>query len=157
MEGEDNCGAGEDFTIDFDDRGMDSDQNDGTDWGSDDGNHKCGRDGTGASWFVWFRPSLPASPEEAACNAVGRFWDSRSTECIDQPPECCSAWSVGNQLNPANSICHDWDGCCNPGSCRTLGGNSCNSDGACCCDRCPQSDGRCFDTTKDLSACDPSC
>ncbi len=45
-----------DFTVDFDNRGMDSNQNDGTDWGEDDGQRKCGRSGLGTGqWFVYAR------------------------------------------------------------------------------------------------------
>ena len=56
MEGEDGCGSTDDFTVDFDDRGMDGDEFDGTDWGEDDGQQKCGnvRSSSGA-WFVWVR------------------------------------------------------------------------------------------------------
>ncbi|NCG20679.1 MAG: hypothetical protein GWP91_16845, partial [Rhodobacterales bacterium] len=42
LEGEDSCSDTGDFTVDFDDRGMDSDQSDGTDWGEDDSTAKCG-------------------------------------------------------------------------------------------------------------------
>lgn len=56
LEGEDSCGDTRDFTVDFRDRGMDSDQGDGTDWGEDDGSPKCGRgpimDGI---WQIWAR------------------------------------------------------------------------------------------------------
>ncbi|MCB9547068.1 MAG: hypothetical protein H6706_14615 [Myxococcales bacterium] len=56
LEGEDNCTDTSDFTVDFDDRGMDSDQSDGTDWGEDDGTRKCGASGlAGGQWFVWAR------------------------------------------------------------------------------------------------------
>jgi hypothetical protein len=51
---EDTCADNLDFTVDFDDRGMDSDPNDGTDWGSDDGIAKCGTIG-GVEWFVFAR------------------------------------------------------------------------------------------------------
>ncbi|MCA9491314.1 MAG: hypothetical protein KC621_15390, partial [Myxococcales bacterium] len=54
FEGEDTCTDTSDFTVDFDDRGMDSNQADGTDWGEDDGSWKCGT-GSGASWFIFFR------------------------------------------------------------------------------------------------------
>ncbi len=55
-EGEDYCGDTGDFTVDFDDRCMDSNQSDGTDWGEDDSSHKCGRSGLGAGqWFIFFR------------------------------------------------------------------------------------------------------
>lgn len=56
LEGEDSCGSTTDFTVDFDDRGMDSNQSDGTDWGEDDGQRKCGRSGLGSGqWFIFFR------------------------------------------------------------------------------------------------------
>jgi len=58
MEGEDSCSDGGDFTVDFDDRGMDSDQSDGTDWGEDDSVFKCGVSGiTSGAWFLWVRES----------------------------------------------------------------------------------------------------
>ena len=58
MEGEDNCGDTGDFTVDFDDRGMDSNQSDGTDWGEDDTTFKCGVSGiSNGTWFVWVRES----------------------------------------------------------------------------------------------------
>lgn len=55
LEGEDTCDDLDDFTLDFDDRGMDGDQNDGTDWGEDDGYKKCGRTNRGVHWFVFVR------------------------------------------------------------------------------------------------------
>ena len=56
MEGEDFCGDTGDFTVDFDDRGMDSNQGDGTDWGEDDGQLKCGANGLATGqWFVFAR------------------------------------------------------------------------------------------------------
>jgi hypothetical protein len=55
LEGEDHCGALFDFTVDFDDRGMNSDQSDGTDWGQDDGIRKCGVSGVGEAWYIFVR------------------------------------------------------------------------------------------------------
>ncbi len=55
LEGEDTCGDGSDFTVDFDDRGMDSDMSDGTDWGEDDNVYKCGLSATGQQWFIFVR------------------------------------------------------------------------------------------------------
>jgi cysteine-rich repeat protein len=56
LEAEDTCGATDDFTVDFDDRGMDSNQSDGTDWGEDDGTRKCGASAlAGGQWFVFAR------------------------------------------------------------------------------------------------------
>jgi hypothetical protein len=54
LEGEDFCGDNGDFTVDFDDRGMDSNQNDGTDWGEDDSSLKCGSS-TGSEFFIFMR------------------------------------------------------------------------------------------------------
>ncbi len=56
LEGEDSCGATTDFTVDFVDRGMDSNQSDGTDWGEDDGTRKCGTSGLlDGVWHIWVR------------------------------------------------------------------------------------------------------
>jgi len=56
LEGEDSCGDDGDFTVDFRDRGMDSNEGDGTDWGEDDMSPKCGsgplRRGV---WQIWVR------------------------------------------------------------------------------------------------------
>ncbi len=57
LEGEDSCGDSNDFTVDFDDRGMDSNQSDGTDWGEDDTTPKCGNSNTGDVWHIWVRES----------------------------------------------------------------------------------------------------
>ena len=56
FEGEDACSETADFTVDFDDRGMDSNQGDGTDWGEDDTSKKCGTDGLqDGAWHIWVR------------------------------------------------------------------------------------------------------
>ncbi|MBA2320232.1 MAG: hypothetical protein H0V89_03665 [Deltaproteobacteria bacterium] len=55
LEGEDACGDVDDFTLDFDDAGMDGDQADGTDWGDDDGKEKCGVAEAGESWYIFAR------------------------------------------------------------------------------------------------------
>jgi hypothetical protein len=56
LEGEDSCGDGGDFTVDFDDRGMDSNQADGTDWGEDDSSPKCGNGvAANGAWFIFVR------------------------------------------------------------------------------------------------------
>jgi len=61
FESEKACDAPEDFAFDFNDRGLDSDEADGTDWGLDDGKWKCGTQACAAngtcSWFVWARKS----------------------------------------------------------------------------------------------------
>jgi len=65
LEGEDQCDSTDDFTVDFDDRGMDSDQSDPTDWGEDDAFPKCGVGwNVGGTWFVWVR-ELPNNPPVA--------------------------------------------------------------------------------------------
>lgn len=59
LEGEDSCSDVGDFTVDFDDRGMDSNQSDGTDWGEDDSSRKCGTTGlSGGVWHIWVRESI---------------------------------------------------------------------------------------------------
>jgi hypothetical protein len=55
LEGEDTCADPSDFTVDFDDRGMDANMSDGTDWGEDDNVYKCGLSATGQQWFVFVR------------------------------------------------------------------------------------------------------
>jgi hypothetical protein len=56
LEGEDECADEGDFTVDFDNRGMDSDESDGTDWGEDDGGKKCGVNGLmDGQWFLFAR------------------------------------------------------------------------------------------------------
>jgi hypothetical protein len=54
LEGEDACSSTDDFTIDLDNRGMDSSSS--TDWGEDDNSKLCGSTSrTTGAWFVWFR------------------------------------------------------------------------------------------------------
>ena len=56
LEGEDSCDDTGDFTVDFDDRGMDNDESDGTDWGADDDERKCGVAGLSeGQWFIFAR------------------------------------------------------------------------------------------------------
>ena len=55
LEGEDVCGDTDDFTVDLDDAGMDFNEADGTDWGEDDGKHKCGIAGVGEAWYLFAR------------------------------------------------------------------------------------------------------
>lgn len=54
LEGEDTCDSPMDFTVDFDERGMDNNQADGTDWGRDDQLAKCGSTAFGARQGVWY-------------------------------------------------------------------------------------------------------
>ena len=56
LEGEDECGDADDFTVDFDDRGMGGDRDDGTDWGEADGCQKCGEGCLDeGQWFIFVR------------------------------------------------------------------------------------------------------
>jgi hypothetical protein len=55
LEGEDSCADVGDFTIDFDDRGMDGNGSDGTDWGMADGKKRCGQSDVGDGWFIFAR------------------------------------------------------------------------------------------------------
>jgi hypothetical protein len=72
LEGEDSCSDTGDFTVDFTDRGMDSNQSDGTDWGEDDSTAKCGTSGVATGqWFVYVRELGGAPPP--ACAAEDRF------------------------------------------------------------------------------------
>jgi len=75
LEGEDSCGDTSDFTVDLRDRGMDSEQSDGTDWGEDDGALKCGRSGLAdGQWFVFTREVAPPDPGAGlACPADDGF------------------------------------------------------------------------------------
>ncbi|MCK6575676.1 hypothetical protein L6V77_31865 [Myxococcota bacterium] len=67
LEGEDTCADTTDFTVDFTDRGMDSNQSDGTDWGEDDGSLKCGTSGVATGqWFVFARERGGAPPPACA-------------------------------------------------------------------------------------------
>lgn len=54
LEGEDSCSDDLDFTIDWDDRGMKSNPNDGTDWGEANGMGKCASTLAGGEVWVIF-------------------------------------------------------------------------------------------------------
>ena len=75
--GEDSCADEDDFTVDFADRGMDNDERDPTDWGSDDGVPKCGAGlpGPDTQWFVYVRPALAP----ATCSATRRRYPEAGT------------------------------------------------------------------------------
>jgi len=56
--GEDTCNDASDFTVDYSNRGMDSNETDGTDWGEDDERRKCGnQNDVDGQWFVFARES----------------------------------------------------------------------------------------------------
>ena len=101
LEGEDFCGDTGDFTVDFDDRGMDSNQNDGTDWGEDDGQRKCGTSGLGSgNWQVWAREiGGDATPGAVAptCNT----YTASSTPYQWLTP---SSWTTDSTSSADNSV-----------------------------------------------------
>jgi hypothetical protein len=86
VEGEDSCDAPDDFAIDFDDRGKDSVQADGTDWGKDDNARKCGRSGlAGGQWMLLVRerrrvgvvgPAITAGLQAGGIPAETLAWDA---------------------------------------------------------------------------------
>ncbi|NNF35261.1 MAG: T9SS type A sorting domain-containing protein [Saprospiraceae bacterium] len=101
LEGEDNCGDANDFTVDFDDRGMDSNQGDGTDWGEDDGARKCGVNAiTNGWWHIWVRELEPTLPVE-----LSEF----NVDAIDDHIELY--WKTNSEVNNEGfDILHSMDG-----------------------------------------------
>ncbi len=55
LEGEDKCDDESDFTVDFDDGGMNGNGGDGTDWGEANGVLKCTGNNMGEAWFIFVR------------------------------------------------------------------------------------------------------
>ena len=55
LEGEDICGDESDFTVDFDDGGINGNGSDGTDWGESNGTVKCTGNNMGEAWFIFVR------------------------------------------------------------------------------------------------------
>jgi cysteine-rich repeat protein len=102
LEGEDYCGDTGDFTVDFDNRGMDSNQTDGTDWGEDDSSKKCGSSygGSNSSWQIWVR-------ERAVNNGGGGGGGGGNSATFSQnfsyrqsAPNQCRAWrTFRGQIN----------------------------------------------------------
>ena len=96
--GEDFCGDTSDFTVDFDNRGMDSNQTDGTDWGEDDGRRKCGAveaNDLDGQWFILVRegPERICADGSLRCNdgnveRCARF--GREWEVVEQCAAGCS-------------------------------------------------------------------
>ena len=115
LEGEDTCSDTGDFTVDFADRGMDSDQSDGTDWGEDDTAMKCGRSGLNAGqWFVFARELGGPAPSACAGEDMYEENDSQGTATPTQV-------AVGaNAVIPNLLICgteSDWFAFDAPGGC----------------------------------------
>ncbi|MCB9543370.1 MAG: scavenger receptor cysteine-rich domain-containing protein [Myxococcales bacterium] len=89
LEGEDTCNDTQDFTVDFDDRGMKSNVDDGTDWGEDGGRAKCGVSGVRAGqWFVFVREleeRLPEICDDGVDNDQDGAVDCADQDCNDFP------------------------------------------------------------------------
>jgi len=90
LESEDECGALDDFTVDFDDRGLDGNEADGTDWGLDDGVAKCGgplsQDALSqTSWWIWVRRAAPT------CRDTQRNVDETDVDCGGSCAAKCQA------------------------------------------------------------------
>ena len=76
LEGEDSCESDDDFTLDFDDRGMGGNGSDGTDWGEADDVLKCGIEGVDTGqWFVFVRERDVVIPELDITNFEGPVTD----------------------------------------------------------------------------------
>eukprot|EP01047_Picozoa_sp_COSAG01_P017472 COSAG01_NODE_926_length_12694_cov_4.945137_1_plen_1540_part_00 len=100
--GEDRCDDAGDFAIDFDDRGMDSAEADGTDWGVDDGVKKCGnvRNPSNGGWWAWYRPFSPTFVQSRLHTG---YFDiskcpgsnvSRVCESLCSAVPWCAAWTM---------------------------------------------------------------
>ena len=100
LEGEDACGAMDDFAVDFDGRGLEAPAN-GTSWGLFDGVARCGEAAPGPNtrWQIWVRP-----PEDAPLGRVGLLGPARlaaaltdsgfAVELLDAAPVDPSAFDV---------------------------------------------------------------
>jgi hypothetical protein len=107
LEAEDFCSSQDDFTIDLDSRGMDTDTV--TDWGEDDGNMNCG--GTGAigagSWFIWVREGSLAcadgvrSDSETDVDCGGECRPCANDAACVTSAECQSSWCDAGTCRPA--------------------------------------------------------
>jgi hypothetical protein len=82
LESEDQCGDVDDFTVDFDDAGLDGDEEDGTDWGLDDALAKCGVIVERGTWFLWVRDAQPS------CANRTRDDDETGVDCGGSCPAC---------------------------------------------------------------------
>ncbi|MBI5501591.1 MAG: DUF4215 domain-containing protein [Deltaproteobacteria bacterium] len=119
LEGEDACGDADDFTVDFDDGGMNCNETDGTDWGEDDATAKCGSSlaAPGSTWFVWVR--APAAPRcgdglldftEACDDGNTVACDGCRADCSDVESGCGDGYLCGAEVcDDGNGI--DCDGC----------------------------------------------
>jgi hypothetical protein len=133
LEGEDSCDDEGDFAIDFDDRGVGGDGNDGTDWGEADGSQRCGfSDLTIGSWFLWVRATAPHCVDGAAGD------EETGVDCGGVCPPCADGQgcSVGGEC--MSSVCIG--GICQRASCRDGVKNGDETDVDCggptACDRC---------------------
>ena len=84
LEGEDACGAEDDFTVDFNDRGMGGNPSDGTDWGMADGVPKCGVAGVDSGqWFVFVRERPVVVPPVDITDFEGVLTDYPDARLMD--------------------------------------------------------------------------
>jgi cysteine-rich repeat protein len=116
LEGEDSCGDTGDFTIDFDNRGMDSNQTDGTDWGEDDGSRKCGSSygGTNASWQIWVRKQ--AAGTYVGTVNVGNLYQRRDA-LTEHNRRCAAQYSGSHQCTRAElERYNNWGRVCSDGN-----------------------------------------
>ncbi|RVU40728.1 DUF4215 domain-containing protein [Lujinxingia sediminis] len=142
MEGEDRCGSDDDFTVDFDDRGMDSDQTDGTDWGKDDSAPKCGsvQDMTTGAWHIWSRETTcfdgVQNGDEAGIDCGGACGLCQTGASCNVNEDCasalcqnkvCIAPHCANDVQDGDESDTDCGGSCSP--CST--GEQCASDADC--------------------------
>lgn len=109
LEGEDECASPDDFTVDLRDRGMDGNEEDGTDWGMDDGLLKCGTFAPGGfAWFVFVR-------EASTCRDGMQGPGEQGVDC-GGPCQACPAAACGNNRTEVGEECDDGntadgDGC----------------------------------------------
>ncbi len=101
--GEDACDDSDDFAVDFDDRGMGGDGDDGTDWGEADGSQRCGFSRlTIGSWFVWVREAAPHCVDgEQSEGETGTDCGGVCEPCLDGQGcsvggECVSGVCIGS-------------------------------------------------------------
>ncbi|MEW5847248.1 MAG: fibrinogen-like YCDxxxxGGGW domain-containing protein [Myxococcota bacterium] len=102
LEGEDECNDVLDFTVDFNDRGVDGNDADGTDWGEDDGVAKCGHpiEAGEGTWLIWMRDQAPTcrdgvkNGDESAVDCGGSCRPCGSGLACAAPSDCASGACV---------------------------------------------------------------
>jgi hypothetical protein len=137
LEGEDACDDEGDFAVDFDDRGVAGDGDDGTDWGEADESQRCGFSNlTIGAWFVWVRRTAPHCVDGASGD------EETGVDCGGVCPPCPDGQgcSVGGECS--SSVCIG--SICQRASCRDGVRNGDETDVDCggSCDPCGPG-GRC--------------